>query len=120
MKHKRIITSSTLQAIGLELEPEINEKYGNDKNKLEHAKAAQYYLQEYLRNMPIGMANLDDKKDLKNNLKTYIMGRIDGSIEPPERSPKTFFILEFILFSILSGIIGWIVRRYLDKLYPEK
>lgn len=119
MKHKRIITSSTLQAIGLELEPEINEKYGNDKDKLEHAKAAQYYLQEYLRNTPIGMANLDDKKDLKPKMKEYILGRFDGTIPPPDDS-KQFFLLGFIGMAILSGIISFIVQKWLWHLYPEE
>ena len=117
MKKQRL-DEKVIQAIGLVVEPEIQEKYGKDKNKLEHANAAQYYLQEYLRNIPIGMTNLDDKKDLRPKLKEYILGRMDGTIPPPDDS-KQFFLLGFLLSSIISAIISFIVQRWLKHLYPE-
>lgn len=120
MKNKQFsITKGQIKAIGLEINPEIQEKYGDDQDKLEHANAAQYYLQEYLRNMPIGMVGLEDKRNMKKELKTYIMGRLDGSIQSPDDA-KGFFFLGFLGLSILSAIISFIVQKWLWHLYPDK
>ena len=103
-----------IEAVGTLVDTEIEKKYSNDSKRKKAAYHANRYVQEYLRNCPKGFNFNQNSSEYKENLRNYVTGRMTGEIPSPNNA-KEFVFLGFLAMAVISGIVSWVVKKFLDR-----
>lgn len=97
-----------------EVDEAITKRYGSEPDKLSYAQQIAVIAGEYSRNLPKGFNEEKRKRrEYRRNAKRVIYEKAKEEIKPVS------FIPTFIFLAIISGIIGWIVRRMLDYYFTD-
>lgn len=102
--------NQVVEASKTTMSSKIQDKFEDEPKRLV-AQQALEYSHEYIRGMPIGWNQGYRIKDLNDKISKYVEKRMR------DEQPKGFlFGGEILLAWIVSGIISWVIRRFLDSI----
>lgn len=112
MSKQHLITKEKIYAAQPAITSELQKRYGESPAKMAAAEKARFYANEYLFNRPIGMNSNFRMADLQVQMRDYVHKRFEE-----DESKGFLFGGELLIGWVLAGLVSWVVRKILDKLF---